>query len=151
MNYKEIIFNELELIKNELIQNYDAKGMRASGNFANSLKTNLTTNGAQLIGANYSKELEEGKQAGDLVSVNVIEKWIQDKNIQFSNITINSLAYLIVKKIKREGWKRERFGGVELISQTITPQRIQKIIDKVGDLELSGFIAQIRTNLNELQ
>ena len=42
------------------------------------------------------------------------------------------MAFLIARKIARNGWKREEYGGVELISSVVTDERIQKIIDEVG-------------------
>lgn len=150
MNYKDIIFSELKLIKDELIKQYDAKGMRASGNFANSLEVIQKPNGAELWGANYTEQLEKGRDAGKFPTINAIEQWIKDKGIPYENITISSLAFLIARKISREGWNRQGFGGVELISEVITPQRIQTIIDKVGELQINGFIQDIRQQINEL-
>lgn len=150
MNYNEIIFKELELIREDLIKSYDAKGMRASGNFANSLEVKLKDKGAELWGPNYSEQLEKGRDAGKFPPINAIEQWIKDKNIQFEKITISSLAFLIARKISREGWDRRDFGGVELISEVITPERMQTIIDKVGQIELTGFISEIKKQINEL-
>lgn len=150
MNYNDIIFFELEQIKQELIRQYDAKGMRASGNFATSLEVIKNPKGAELWGANYAEQLEKGRDAGKFPPISAIEEWIKDKGIQYQNITISSLAFLIARKISREGWNRQGFGGVELISEVITPQRIQSIIDKVGELQVTGFIKTFREQLTEL-
>lgn len=150
MNYNDIIFNELEQIKNDLIKSYDAKGMRASGNFPNSLEVIKKPTGAELWGANYTEQLETGRKPGKFPPINAIEQWIKDKGIQYENITISSLAFLIARKISREGWNRQAYGGVELVSEVITPQRIQSIINKVGDLELKSFIDVVITKIYEL-
>jgi len=57
---------------------------------------------------------------------------------------------LIARKIAREGWKREKFGGVQLISQVVTAERIQKIIDRVGDYSLSLFQDEIKLMFEEI-
>ena len=66
-------------------------------------------------------------------------------------ITISSLAFLIARKIANEGWKRERFGGVELISTIVTDERIQMIIDDVGAVEAMRVATEIKGMFNELE
>lgn len=127
---------EFEKLKADLIIAYDAKGMRASGKFAESLEVIIVNeNKAQLWGEDYSQQLETGRRAGRFPPISAIEQWIRDKGIANriqGEISISSLAFLIARKIHREGWKREEYGGVELISSVITDARIQKIIDEVG-------------------
>jgi len=142
----DLIENEFELLKNEVISKYDEKGMRASGNFAESLETIISDNPtgykAQLFGNAYAYQLEFGRNSGKQPPSEVIEKWIVDKGIATQiegNISISSLAFLIARKIGREGWKREGYGGVNLISEVITDKRIQDIIDKIGDVYILEF------------
>ncbi len=144
MNYNDIILNEFELIKQDLIKRYNEKGMRASGNFESSLEIRQKENGVELWGANYTEQLESGRSSGKFPPIDAIKQWIQDKGINYENITLSSLAFLIARKISREGWNRQGYGGIELISEVITPQRIQSIIDKVGALEVNKFIELAR-------
>ena len=136
MSSKQILSKEFESLKSDLIQAYDRKGMRASGNFADSLEVVTTDTNAILFGADYSQQLETGRSAGKFPPINAIEKWIDDKNISArlnGEITKSQLAFLIARKIARQGWNREGYGGVELISEVVTDERIQKIIDEVGE------------------
>jgi hypothetical protein len=131
----QVLSREFEALKTDLIQAYDAKGMRASGKFAETLEVKVTGLTAQLWGENYAQQLETGRKSGKFPPIDAIKKWIEDKGIANriqGEISISSLAFLIARKIAREGWKREQFGGVELISQVVTDQRMQKIIDEVG-------------------
>jgi hypothetical protein len=131
----QVLSREFEALKTDLIQAYDAKGMRASGKFADSLEVKVTGLTAQLWGEDYAQQLETGRKSGKFPPMDAIKKWIEDKGIASriqGEISISSLAFLIARKIAREGWKREQFGGVELISQVVTDQRMQKIIDEVG-------------------
>jgi hypothetical protein len=131
----QVLSREFEALKTDLIQAYDAKGMRASGKFAETLEVKVTGLTAQLWGEDYAQQLETGRKSGKFPPMDAIKKWIQDKGIANriqGEISISSLAFLIARKIAREGWKREQFGGVELISQVVTDQRMQKIIDEVG-------------------
>jgi hypothetical protein len=131
----QVLSREFEALKTDLIQAYDAKGMRASGKFAETLEVKVTGLTAQLWGEDYAQQLETGRKSGKFPPIDAIKKWIEDKGIANriqGEISISSLAFLIARKIAREGWKREQFGGVELISQVVTDQRMQKIIDEVG-------------------
>lgn len=146
---------QFELLKKDLITAYDRKGMRASGDFANSLEVVIKDNGltAQLWGNSYAQQLETGRQAGRFPPVSAIEKWIDDKNISArlnGEITKNQLAFLIARKIAREGWNRSGFGGVELISEVVTDERIQKIIDEVGIEQAFIYTSKIQTLIKEL-
>lgn len=150
MTVEEIIENEFALLKNELIAKYDEKGMRASSEWANSLEEeysfSLEKLNAKILGLEYSEQLESGRLPGKQPPIAAIEKWIHDKGIAArieGEITVSSLAFLIARKIGREGWKREQYGGVELISEVVTPERIQRIIDKVGDGFASVFTADL--------
>jgi hypothetical protein len=143
-----ILTEEFNLLKLDLIKAYDAKGMRASGNWADSLEVNVTGGlNAKIIGEKYSEQLEYGRKSGKQPPSKVIEQWIRDKGIMqkvTGKISISSLAFLIARKIGREGWKREGYGGVELIGEVVTPERIQQIIDKVSDSYIPLFENEIK-------
>mgnify|MGYP000232899996 CR=1 FL=1 len=153
MNSQQVLSKEFELLKQDLIDAYDSKGMRASGEFAEGLEVDAEINRGVLWGYEYSQQLETGRQAGKQPPSDVIEQWIEDKGIASQiegNIKISSLAYLIARKIGREGWYREDYGGVELISQIVTEQRLQKILDEVGDARLIEYSTEIITLIKEL-
>lgn len=150
---KEVLSKEFELLKSDLIKAYDAKGMRASGDFAASLEVDVEINHAILWGNAYAQQLETGRLPGKQPPSSVIEEWIVDKGIANSingAISISSLAYLIARKIGREGWKREGYGGVELISDVITEARLQKILDEVGEARLIEYSSEILVLIEEL-
>ena len=145
---------EFEDLKKDLILAYDQKGMRASGKFADSLEVvNVSETRVQLWGEDYAQELETGMPAGESVIIEDIEQWIRDKGIAQrieGQIKISSLAFLIARKIKKQGWKREEHGGVQLISDVITNERIQKIIDEVGAERAIQFQTEIIGLINDL-
>lgn len=153
----EILQQEFDALKTELIAKYDELGMRASGNWADSLEVVVSVNNAKIIGESYSEQLEYGRKAGGSTGTGktfseAIEQWIKDKGIANrieGEISVSSLAFLIVRKIMREGWKREEYGGVNLITQVITPERIQQIIDRIGVEHTAGFIRDITTFLKQ--
>lgn len=134
---------EFELLKNDLIKAYDAKRMRASGKTADSLEVETGNDSVKLLGSSVFDQLEYGrgqtKSGGSKGSgklIDAIKQWISDKGI-VSNIKNDNnnkaLAFLIARKIHRQGWNRQGYGGVNLVSEVITTQRIQSIINKVGN------------------
>ena len=148
-----VLSKEFELLKNDLIKAYDAKGMRASGKFAESLEVKVQGLTAQLWGEDYAQQLETGRKSGKFPPINAIEQWIKDKGIANQiqgQISISSLAFLIARKIANEGWKRQEYGGVELISSVVTDERIQKIIDEVGAEQAMIYTTEIITMVKQI-
>lgn len=150
---EQILSKEFESLKNDLIKAYDAKGMRSSGKWADGLEVETEINRAVLWGYEYTQQLETGRQAGKQPPSQVIEQWIVDKGISNQiqgQISISSLAYLIARKIGREGWNREGYGGVDLVSDIITEQRLQKIINEVGEARLIEYSTELTILIKEL-
>lgn len=149
----KVLSREFENLKKDLIIAYDAKGMRASGKFADTLEVEVKGLTAKLFGEDYSQQLETGRKAGRFPPINAIEQWIKDKGVANriqGEISISSLAFLIARKIARNGWKREEHGGVQLISEVVTDQRIQNIIDEVGAEQALIYSTEIIKLVNEI-
>jgi len=138
----DILTEEFEVLKLELIAKYDELGMRSSGKWADGLEVVVSENKASIKGYEYTQQLETGRAPGKQPPSEAIEQWIKDKGIASrieGKISISSLAFLIARKIGREGWKRQEHGGVDLINQVVTPERIQKILDRISDIYVVNF------------
>lgn len=154
MQTKEILSKEFELMKADLISLYDTKGMRSSGKWADNLRVEVQELSATLYGLPYSQQLESGRKSGKFPNINDIKQWILDKGVftqALREIKLSSLAFLIARKIANSGWKREDFGGVELISSVVNETRWQKIIDEVGDVFAIKYSTEIEVLFNKLQ
>lgn len=154
MTTEEILKIEFESIKDDMISLYDSKGMRASGDFADSLEVETSKNSVKLLGNKYAEQLEYGRKSGKQPPIAVIKQWIIDKGIVNKikgDISVSSLAFLIARKIGKEGWKRKRFGGVELVTKIVTPERMQSIIDKVGQEAIISVTDTLVKELKQLQ
>ena len=135
----DLLETEFEALKNELIAKYDEMGIRASGNWAEKLEVETTNDGVTL----WEPYSLEGRKPGKQPPSEAIEQWLKEKGIAArleKEITVTSLAFLIARKIGREGWKRD---GTPLVSSIVTPERIQQIIDKIGEEQLNTFTATI--------
>jgi len=108
--------------------------MNASGRTAASVRYEVTRTGLFLYGIGYIFALETGrgpsKQAGSGGETLLmrIRKWIDEKPITPTDISKDSLAYLITRKIHQEGTLLHKMGGKSgILSNVINKQRIDKL------------------------
>ena len=151
------VSEEFEKLKSDLIAEYDAKGMRASGELAESLEVEATEHGARLWGAGHAVQLEYGRRKTNTYTASSptlkekITQWVEDKNIQADDsISKESLIFLITRKIHREGWDRAGFGGVGLISEVLTDARFDEIIKKATENIIMGHILNITEQIRKI-
>lgn len=145
MKDEQIIQEELESIRQELIQRHHQLNMKASGQWADSLRVQVNGTKGKLIGKDYTYYMQIGRRPGRMPPLEAIEQWIINKGLKpiEDKIKTSSLAFLIARKIKEEGTKYYQQGGTDLIDSVVTPQRIQKIIDRVGQLKVVELKSQI--------
>lgn len=147
---QEIFNQEFEAIRIDLIKTYNELGMRASGQWEASTEVQTGQNFGRVLGASYTEQLEDGRKAGKMSPISAIKKWIIEKGI-IANIgndaKVTSLAFAIAKTHKEHGWKRDLHGGVNLVSRVVTPQRIQKIINKLGTSLTVEFSSELEKQL----
>lgn len=149
-NITELLAAEFELLKKDIIAQYEASGQKTTGNWASSLTVTATEGSATLTGSGY---LLTGRPAGKQPPSEAILQWIQAKGITAQaeeQISLSSLAYLIARKIGREGWKPKQDNSA-IINTVATPQRMQQIIDKVGEKYITTFSNDIINFLKQNQ
>lgn len=151
----EIVTKWIEDKKEEVRQSYDAKGLKASGRFGQSLQTDVKQDATQLkavlTGANYGYFMQHGRGktlaggGGALPLRVLIRQWIDDKGIvPHDNIPKDSLAFLIARKIHEQGIKvpnAHNPGGV--FSDVFTPQSLKDLAAAVGDSFLKSATSEI--------
>jgi len=153
MTTQQILNIEFELIRQDLIKAINQKGMTASGESAESLEVISSIDSAKIVGNKNFEQLEYGRRAGKMPPISAIKQWIEDKGLVVrtgKKISTTSLAWAIAKKIQKVGWNRRGYGGVELVSEVITPERMQKIIDKVGAELALTFVGTLTTEVKKL-
>ena len=123
--------NEFNSLKEDLIKKHLQLGMKASGRWINNLEVVTDRMSIKLLGEHYTRYLVNGRKPGKMPPVKVIEQWIKDKGLQ-TRLPISTLAWAIAMSIKKKGTKYYP-EGTDLLDAVITPQRIQSIIDKVGE------------------
>lgn len=152
MTPHEILKEEMELIRLELTQKHIDLGMKASGDWVNTIEAVTERLSGRIIAKQYTEQLVDGRKPGKFPPRSAIEKWIVDKGIQSidQSISISSLAFLIARKIAREGTEYFKQGGTDLVSAVITPERIQKIIDRVSTFQINSFTSEVKSILTSL-
>lgn len=146
MTDDEIIKEEIDAILSDIKALYKESGKKASGEFEKGLEAIYEPNKGTIRGFVYLA----GRKAGKMPPVAAIRKWLKIRGIRSirKNQSVNSLAWAIAKKIAREGTKQEN--ALKIYEKVITPQRINKIIDRIAKLNVNRIITEIRAELEVL-
>ena len=141
-NNDEIIQQELELLRRDIILAYEASGKKVSGEFEQELEVRDNA----LYGVGYLA----GRKAGKRPIISRILNWVQARGLQpfISGQTQTQLAFAIANSIAARGTKPENH--YKIYEDVITPERIQQIIDKVSSININAFIDTVVADLNLL-
>lgn len=141
-----IIKEELEAIKAEIIAVYNASGKKVSGEFEQGLEIKYAPNQATLSGYVYLA----GRKSGKMPPIQAIEKWLIQKGITpiETKMKISTLAYLIARKIAREGTKKENH--LAIYDQIVTPERIDSILEKLNAINVTAFTNEVTVMIEKL-
>ena len=142
MTIGEIVTGFLEQKKNEVRTSYEAKGRSASGAAGRSLTVNVSEQPNKIVGeitgSHYWYYIENGRRPGKRPPIASIEKWIDDRRLTLNGISKQSLAFLIARKIGREGTK-----GTPILESVFTPQSLQELAQSIGSAYLSTVKSDI--------
>lgn len=153
MTTDEIIKEEIQSLLDDIIKVYEQSGRKASGQFEDGLEAVYAPNKALIKGFVYlagrGKTKKKGK-AGEPTVQQQILKWLKVKGIKSINkkISQNSLAFLIARKIHKQGTKRSEW--LKIYEQVITPERILSIIERISEVNVNRIVTQINAELEVL-
>lgn len=148
MDVKKILSEELESLRKRIIANHEAAGQVASGRTRGSLRVEATDDEGILFGRYPFGTLETGRKPGKVPKgfAAIIEQWAKDKGINPEKP--KSFAYLVARKIAREGTELYRSGKTEDIYSSEIPKTIESIGDRItGALGIE--VEHINLNSNE--
>lgn len=128
----------VEDIKTKPVTKYGS--VNASGKLANSIRFDVNNGVLKVYGLDYIYYLEKGRKSGKAPPRKAIEQWIVDKGI-ISDISTKSLAFLIQRKIAREGTTIYQQGGSDLLSGILTDKFLGEIKSDLI-LLIRGFIVK---------
>lgn len=151
----EILQTEFELIRQDLIKKHNELGMKASGKFEDNLEVLYKEIENRIIisiqGMRYTGALQFGRgptstsQVSNPPLIEMIEEWIKVKGIRpiESSISTRQLAFLITRKIHKEGTRYFREGGTDLVSSVITEKRMDSILQKIEKVSINIYTDSI--------
>jgi hypothetical protein len=145
---KDILNEELDKLRQRIIENHIQAGQRASGRTIKSLHVVVDDNHGVLFGRQAFGVLETGRGPGKIPKGfwQIIQQWVVDKRIQVEKP--KSFAYLVARKIATEGTSLYRSGTYEDIYTTDVEQTIRDIMDRVFDI-LVDDVTHINLHSNE--
>ena len=132
-----ILTSEGKDIVKDLQNSMSSKGLNASGKTSKSIASKVEetlTKAILTITANRSiGALQHGRRPGRMPPRDAIREWIDSKPISLTGgMTKDQLAYLIQRKIGREGIKvPNRFNPGGVISDVINDELINSIFKKI--------------------
>lgn len=103
MNFTKPISKLLDEVKKAFIQDQIDKGIKSSGASAKSIKKESKETSGTLTGDAYFYQQRHGRKPGRFPPISAIISWIQTKGIQPTDISEKSLAFLIARKISKQG------------------------------------------------
>lgn len=144
----ELVSSELEALKQRIIENHRSAGQVASGRTIASLKVEITGDGGVLWGRSAFGTLETGRKPGKVPAGfwKIIRQWMDDKGIQVEKP--DSFAYLVARKIAREGTQLFRNGGRSDIYSPEVKDTVERVSDGIGIL-FGSEVEHINLNFNE--
>jgi len=119
--------------------------VNASGKLKDSIRYEVVNSGETLRvwGEDYIYYLVHGRKNGKRPPVKVIRQWIDDKGIVPDGISKDSLAYLIARKIGKEGTTVFKQGGSDLLSAIITDNLVIETRDRLQERLIALFKSEL--------
>lgn len=108
MNFKPIVRKYAEIMVERLIKRYDELGLRASGEYDESLRIQITDESMIIFGAAHAKFMEKGRAAGGMPPIPSILRWMDVKpGVSFPSDQKERrrIAWAIATKIANQGIK----------------------------------------------
>jgi hypothetical protein len=103
MSTRDAIEKLLEGIRKDINKDQAVKGIRASGKSAESQEIYMSPAAGRLVGDASFHEQVKGRRPGAFPPIADIRAWIDTKGIDPQDISKDSLAFLIARKIARRG------------------------------------------------
>lgn len=145
---KGILDEELESLRQRIIENHIRAGQKASGKTISSLRVYVNDNQGTLFGRQAFGVLETGRKPGKVPKgfYQIIQQWVKDKGVQVENP--KSFAYLVARKIAREGTELHRQGGRADIYSPEIEKTTQEIMNRAFAV-FKDDVTHINLNSNE--
>ena len=145
---KKVVQEELNALRQKIIDNHLRAGQKASGRTIASLHVEVDESEGTLFGRKAFGTLETGRRGGKVPKgfYHIILQWMKDKRINVEKP--KTFAYFVAKKIAREGTKLYRQGGRDDIYSNEIQKTEERILNRITGL-LSAEVEHINLNSNK--
>ena len=142
---KKVVQEELNALRQKIIDNHLRAGQKASGRTIASLHVEVDESEGTLFGRKAFGTLETGRRGGKVPKgfYHIILQWMKDKRINVEKP--KTFAYFVARKIAREGTKLYRQGGRDDIYSNEIPKTEESILSRITGL-LSAEVESININ-----
>lgn len=142
---KKVVQEELNALRQKIIDNHLRAGQKASGRTIASLHVEVDESEGTLFGRKAFGTLETGRRGGKVPKgfYHIILQWMKDKRINVEKP--KTFAYFVARKIAREGTKLYRQGGRDDIYSNEIPKTEESILNRITGL-LSAEVEHINLN-----
>lgn len=126
-------------------QDQEAKGIRTTGQSANSLRKQMHADGGDVLGSEYIYFQIHGRRPGKQPPLMPIIEWIESKGLELVDITVKGLAFVIARKIAKVGtdiWRGIREG---LDLHTIVKEEVATVGKDIGKNAVEELLAAFRS------
>lgn len=145
LNVSKVLSEELEALRQKIIENHLHAGQKASGRTIASLRVEVDGNEGTLYGRKAFGTLETGRRGGRVPRgfYHIILQWVKDKGIQVEKP--KTFAYFVARKIAMEGTSLYRQGGRDDIYSNEIPKAVEAVLRRVTAL-YSADVESINLN-----
>lgn len=142
---KKVVSEELQALRQKIIDNHLKAGQKASGKTIASLRIEVDDDGGTLFGRKAFGTLETGRRGGRVPKgfYYIIQQWMKDKGIQVEKP--KTFAYFVARKIAREGTQLYRQGGRSDIYSNEIPKTTESVLSRITGL-LGASVDSINYN-----
>lgn len=103
MKTRDAIEKLLEGIRKDIVKDQAVKRIKSSGASADSMDVFMSPSSGRLVGFQYIGAQVHGRRPGAFPPIEDIRAWIDREGIEPQDISKDSLAFLIARKIARKG------------------------------------------------
>lgn len=154
MNMEQILREELEVLRGEIVETSRRAGQQASGDTYRAIAAEgVDSSGGQLVGPAYVGVLARGRRPGKVPYdfARIIKEWAGYKGITFpSEEEFDRWAEAVAWKIRREGTGLWRDAGNAGLEQDIFHTPIRNFLDRLSARVAAFYRTEIVKQIDNL-
>lgn len=148
MSIEEKMAKEMERLISELIDSHNRLGMKATGDWIESLEYSVDGTTSKITGNKYTKQLVKGLPPGTRPEIDSLQRWAQAK-FGVGEKEAMGIAFAVADKIAERGTSWYEQGGSDLLEAVFTDENLERVRDGVAyvvTLTLSNeLVRQLQT------